>query len=368
MRRVVAALVSGALLAAATALTPSPTWAEPRAAQQASLPPAEAGVRASDVAAFETSTDVLRWISTYRSRRDPDRVAAAYRTASRTGALKEPSTAGIYVGFLAGLIGAAPGDADRLIDAVLPIGPSDRWVVVRAIAYSGHPEWKRLLASLAPRIPQYGAMIEGYLGGSSPTLSQLAMPRKLPFWERWRDALFRTDDDAALAPGPAVIDTLWGVYFATGEADPIERIVALLPWSNDHDDLERLIIGSMAKFTLAANAARDPALHALLEAQLSAHKSAEITTILHEVVAAADENDVDRVRQNALTAIDTLQRKDAQAATEPGPASTVWSRIGDGMMSLGCLAATAVGQAAFGARCLVDGTGHTALGYRERRE
>jgi len=42
-----------------------------------------------------------------------------------------------------------------------------------------------------------------------------------------------------------VIDVLWGYYFATGNREPIQRIVGALALSTDKNDVEKLTIGSM---------------------------------------------------------------------------------------------------------------------------
>ena len=57
--------------------------------------------------------------------------------------------------------------------------------------------------------------------------------------------------------GAYVIDALWGYYFATGRREPIQRIVGALALSEDKNDVEKLTIGSMAKWTLATNASRE---------------------------------------------------------------------------------------------------------------
>ena len=57
---------------------------------------------------------------------------------------------------------------------MLPIEPADHWVLVRAIAYSGLPNWKELLVTFVDRMPTRRAMIDKYLDGKLPTLDQIA--------------------------------------------------------------------------------------------------------------------------------------------------------------------------------------------------
>ena len=53
------------------------------------------------------------------------------------GAFKDPESAGAYVGFIAGVIGANPERAEELIGKMFPLPEENHWVIVRAIAYSG---------------------------------------------------------------------------------------------------------------------------------------------------------------------------------------------------------------------------------------
>src|SRR5262252_7715132 len=100
-----------------------------------------------------TSLDaVSKWISSYRSKPEPARLPTAVRALSQLGAFKDVESSGVYVGFIAGVISANPAKAVALIAKMLPIAPVDEWVIVRAIAYSGHHQWKDLLRQVAPRL------------------------------------------------------------------------------------------------------------------------------------------------------------------------------------------------------------------------
>ena len=116
-----------------------------------------------------TSTDaVLRWINAYRAKPDPKGVPLAMRALSRLGALTDPERAGVYLGFLAGILGSNPDKAETIISETLAMRPDDHWIIVRAIAYSGMPNWKQLLVKFKARIPARRAMIDKYLVGKVP--------------------------------------------------------------------------------------------------------------------------------------------------------------------------------------------------------
>jgi hypothetical protein len=123
---------------------------------------------------------VQQWIYNYRAKPDPAHVPAAVRVLFKTQTFKDPETSGIYLGFIAGAIGANPAKAEQLVSSFFPVPAEDEWVVVRAIAYSGLPEWKSLLSNVAPRMPGRRVMIDDYLSGKLPTLGEIPLEEARP--------------------------------------------------------------------------------------------------------------------------------------------------------------------------------------------
>src|SRR3954467_5197455 len=188
----------------------------------------------------------------------PRRRPAAVKALSRLSGFKDPETAGAYVGFMAGAIAANPHRAEELVAKMFPLPDGDQWAVVRAIAYSGHPQWQALLRKFADRMPSRRAMIDKYLAGKLPTLYQVSFDGKPSTWQALRSyvSLSKKPKEVALKPSSELLDTYWGVYFANSTYRQISRIIMMATWSKDDDSVERLTLGSMAKYTLAANATR----------------------------------------------------------------------------------------------------------------
>jgi len=308
-----------------------------------------------------TSLDaVSRWISNYRAKPEPARLPDAVRALSQLGTFKDPESSGVYVGFIAGVISANPARAEDLIGKMFPIEPAEQWTIVRAIAYSGHPEWKGLLQKFAPRMPLRQVMINKYLEGRLPTLDEIPLEKKSPtLWDKVRGQ-FQSDKEVkptetTLDKSPELLDTLWGYYFGTGTYGPVARIIALLPWSNDRDSLDKLTIGSMAKYTLASNAARDPALLSMLK-RASKNQPKNVTVVLDEVIDASETMETTRLRKNALAALEELKRKG------PGYKRDIsnWGQVGQGALALGCIAAAVTGHVELGIPCVVGGAASSA--------
>jgi len=310
------------------------------------------------LADLTTSEAILSWINGYRQKPAPIEVPLAMQKLSRLGAFNTPERAAVYVGFLAGVIAANPQRAEEILARTMAVEVNDRWIVLRAIAYSGLPDWPVLMRRFALRLPRYETLSDKYIGGRLATLAQFSVAPSPSGLERMQKSLHLdkvfggAPRKLTLAPSPEVLDMLWGYYFATGGYGAILDIVDMLPLSADHDDAERLTIGSMAKYTLATNALRDAGLLAMLKMTRKARDLPKLTaTALDEVIDAAETVDTARVRREALAALDELRAK--------GPAykraTSWWAFLGQSAIAGGCLAAAALGQVEFGIPCVVGG-------------
>jgi hypothetical protein len=269
-------------------------------------------VAASPPGAGLNSTDsILKWINDYRHKPDPESLPAVVRALSAMQAFKDAETSGPYVGFIAGVLGANPDRAEDLIAKMLPVTPSDHWVLVRAIVYSGLPAWRELLATFVDRMPMRRAMIDKYLDGKLPTLAQIDYQTVKPgMLDKIKVSLHLEKERkkaVALAPTPELIDVLWGYYLATGSYGPIQRVIKLLPLVNDKDNVDNLTTGSAAKFTLASNAVRDADLLAMLKSSAKTQPK-DVAVVLDDIVETAETVDTVHMRKESLAAIEELKQ------------------------------------------------------------
>ena len=339
LRRATAALV--AVLAVAIVLV-APAVAVPRPS-----------------AALNSTDAILKWINAYRAKPEPEALPVLVRALSERQAFKDAETSGAYLGFIAGVLGANPDRAAMLVANMLPIAPADHWVLVRAIAYSGLPNWKELLATFVDRMPTRRAMIDKYLDGKLPTLDQIdyqpAKPGMLDKVKRVLKIGNGGKKAVAIAPSPELIDVLWGSYLATGSDRPIIRIIKLLPLAKDKDSVDYLTTGSAAKFTLASNAVRDLRLLAILKREVKNQPEA-VVAVLNEVIETAETVDTARMRKESLAAIDELKQKGPDSKRE----LTGWGQVGQGALAMGCVVAAATGQIELGIPCVVGGAAYSA--------
>ncbi len=282
--------------------------------------------------AFTSTEAIARWINQYRQKPEPKLLPQAVKAMSAGGVFKDGDTSGLYVGFVAGVLGANPTMADKLVSEMFPLPPEDHIAVIKALAYSGLPNWKKRLQAVAERMPARASVVDKYLNDKLPDILSLQ-----------------------LDSGPAPLDVMWGLYFATGNYEPVLRIISVLSWSKDANKVERLTIGSMAKWTLASNAARDMDLLRLLKTSVQ-HEPKENAAILREVIEAADLGETGKIRKDAMTAIDTLKVKGSEKARN----YAWWGQAGQTALALGCITAGALGAVVVGVPCVIGGALSTA--------
>jgi hypothetical protein len=281
---------------------------------------------------FHSTEELLKWINNYRKNPEPRRVPEAVKAMSALGATKDMDQAGIYIGFTAGALGANPDKAEDLVTKMFPMPPEDQVVIIKAIAYSGLAGWRDLMKKFVERMPARKELIEKFLYGNKPVLTELSMKK-----------------DAS------VIDLNWGVYFATGWEAPVRRIVSALEFSLDKNEVDTLTVGAMAKWTLAQNASRNEDLLLLLK-KISGDSSPAVRKPLNEVIDAAETLELSKLRKDALASIDELKAKGPENVRD----YNWWGQAGQTVLALGCVAAGALGQVEFGIPCVVGGAASTA--------
>jgi hypothetical protein len=296
------------------------------------MPHRAAADDAAKTFAAADAAGIQSWIAAYRADPNPDAVPLLVKAIAAKGLLQEQDRAGIYIGFVAGVLADNQASAEKLVTAMFPMPPPAQVLIIKAIAYSGLPEWKDLLGRFVERMPARQILIRKYLYGNEPTLATLP-----------------------LDTGPQVLDAWWGYYFATGRYEPVLRIMRALEWADDKDNLERLTVGSMAKWTLASHAANDKHLLDFCRAEVN-RQPKKTAAVLKDIVAAAETFETGRIRKEAVAAINELKAKGPETKRK----WAWWGEIGQMALSVGCVAAAATGQTYLGLPCIIGGAASSA--------
>lgn len=326
------------------------------------LVPASVSAAPSRLSEQASREDILGWINNYRHKPEPDRMPTAVRALSRLGLLTDSETAGVYAGFVAGVLGANPERADVLVARMFPLRPEHQWLVVRAIAYSGLKDWQKLLARHAERMPSRRAMIDKFTAGMLPTLDQAPIEKDETWGEKVRGQLplakyfAKPKTDVALDLSPDLLDTLWGHYYATGHYRPLSRIILMTRWHKERDVLEKLTLGSVSKYTLAINASRNADLLATLKWASTQQQPEGVQAALKDAIEAAETLETGKLRAEANASIEEFKRKGPGIRRD----ISLWGQVGEGALALGCIAAAITAQVEFALPCVIGGAATSA--------
>jgi hypothetical protein len=322
----------------------APPAAEP-APQQAAPQP----MVAAPLPTFSTPERLMNWIVDYRKHRNASRVPEAVHAMEELGLFADEEKAGFCTGFIAGVLGDNPKSGSALIARMFPLPDKDQAVIIKAIAYSGRPDWRDLLEKYRARMPLRGPLIDDYLAHRRGTLME-----------------------ADLAQGSPIIYTLWGYYVATGHYEPVVRIMQALRWSKNADDhsfswskiwagwksdpsaVDKITTGGTAKWTLASYGERNRDLLALYRAEYD-RQPEDIARPLKDVIEAAEVFESEKVRKDQFGAIQDAQKM--QATNEAGMSKA--ATAGSIAIATGCVAASALGQVYIAVPCVIGGALYT---------
>ena len=320
MRFVFAALWA-ALFVGSVSAEPSPAAAKRSQPQGAAQPRGPAPE-------FASAEAMLLWLDRYHLDPAPGRLPEAVRQMVRLGLLKDPEKSGMFVGFIAGILGDNPADAEKLLLKMFPLPPEDQGALIMALVYSGLPDWKEIATrDLVERMPARQVLLRKHLYGKHVPL--LEVP---------------------LDSGTEMLDILWGFYLATGQTRPVLRMLSALPWSVEKKDVMKLTVGGVAKWTLATYASHDKALLDELRRAVSSQPK-DVQAPLREVIKSAESFETHKIRKEMVEAIEDLKRRGPQP-------DGVWAKaanVGSVAIAVGCIAASVTGHAELGVPCIITG-------------
>ena len=339
---------------------PAPSGSAPPASLEASqigMPDYSGQVSASTaIPEFASAERLLDWVSNYRDQPQYWKVPAAVHAMRDHRLFTDEEQRWFCIGFIAGVLGTNPKDGPGLIPKMFPMPPKEQEVIVRAIAYSGRPDWQDLLVKSAAKMPLRKPLIDDMLDGRRPTLQAMALDTE----------------------GAKAVYALWGYYVASGQHEPVVRIMQALQWSKgaqkkgffgklasgwgaDANNVEKVTTGGTAKWTLASYAERDRELIRLYQAELK-NQPEEIAEPLKDVIEAAELFEAEKIRKEQYGAIEDAER---QQFTADAGMSKGWT-AGSIAIATGCMAASALGQAQIAVPCVIGGALYSGAGKLAR--
>jgi len=225
------------------------------------LPWAAAQAAPLDLSTVESAA---QWLTHYYEAPNPKLVSRAMLVLSKEGVFQKDESAAPTFGFLAGVLAKNKSIAPSLIKDLTALPEGEQKVLVLGIWYSGRPDTKKLLRGLLATMPQHKENIENLLHSEPLRLTQIPLEQ-----------------------GPWVLDALWGNFMATGDAEPVKRVMEALPWVGVESHLPQYAVGNAARWSLASHAAQHRRVLALCREQVKVQPP-EVANVLKEVIASAE--------------------------------------------------------------------------------
>ena len=146
------------------------------------------------------------WITHYYKDPSPDRFVAEVRRLSRTGIMSRRGARGPLTAFLSRILNANPDHIKQWVDALMELPEEDKNILLDATWYSDTKEGRQYLKDKGS---------SEHFKMDAPDILELDLTT------------------------PGTLDMLWGYFMATGQKEPIFRIVKALELGKFQGALER---------------------------------------------------------------------------------------------------------------------------------
>ena len=218
---------------------------------------------ASANAGFKSQEELGNWVTYYYMNPTPSQTPDAIEYMSQSGWLDNDKSMSPIFGFLAGVFRSNPEQVPGWVERLSNLSEPHFGVVVLGLWYADLPESQKRVYELLERHRQLKEELAFlYKGAPMPI-------EKIP-----------------LEQGPWVLDALWGDFMATGNRAPVVRIMSTLPWIDVKGDVNRLLVGAAARWSLTSNAVQHKRIMEFCEEEVKA-QPAEVAGKLREVIESA---------------------------------------------------------------------------------
>lgn len=194
---------------------------------------------------FESIDAFGEWSTYYYLHPDPAKIPGAIRFFSDTLAPKFPNTRMPFTAFFSALFKKSDDLAEAAFNDISANGTENAKIfLINAFWLTDTAKSRHLLNQAKTRWE--GDRIEGIVGRliQNPPEDLMKVPVETP----------------------QTLDMLWSTFFATGDSEPVERIISVLPEAeNGHG--QEIIVGNAAKWSLASNSRQHKRVNEICKAK-----------------------------------------------------------------------------------------------------
>ena len=214
---------------------------------------------------FTSQDDLQKWVTYYYLNPEPHKVPAAVQYLSQSGMLDRENPVPPILGFLAGAFQNNPDQLSSWLDELSSLPEPHLGIVLIGLWYAELPNSGERVHSTLENYPSLAEQYEFIAHGDPIGVTEIPLEQ-----------------------GPWVLDVLWGNFMATGDKQPIIRIMAALPWENVEGDVNRLMVGGAANWSLSSNARQHEKVRQICEEEVN-HQPEEVAQKLRAVLDGLSE-------------------------------------------------------------------------------
>ncbi|MDT3778607.1 hypothetical protein PJI16_13655 [Nitrospira sp. MA-1] len=182
-------------------------------------------------AEWQTKEEFTKWMTYYYLNPEPEKISSAIQYLSDQNILDDTKAFPPTFGFLSGIFNANENQVTQWMETFKTLPDSKYRVMVLSLWYANFTNSK--------------TRVHGILQKRQTLTDDL-------------NILFENNPmsvtEIPLEKGAWVLDSLWGNFMATGNKEPVARIIEALPWFDVKGDWNRLMIGRAAAWSLTSNA------------------------------------------------------------------------------------------------------------------
>lgn len=210
------------------------------------------------------------WTTYYYNNPEPDKIAPVLKVITDRGYFENDNAQAPLTGFFTEVFIANP---ERISAWVKPyIGIPKRHILYSALWMCDSAQCRAVLEQMAKaESPEEAKKISALLASPPPTIESMSINN------------------------PAALDYLWGRFMASGSAAPVERIIDQMKLAGSKENVEAMLIGGAAQWSVLANARQHKKV---LEIVKNRRNNADPQTkaLLNEILASINAENTSNAR------------------------------------------------------------------------
>ena len=210
------------------------------------------------------------WMAYYYLNPEPDKIALALETITSKGFFENDDVQAPLSGFFSEVFIANPKRISAWVEPY--IGVSKRHILYSALWASNSTQGRAALERMAKaESPEQAKKIRSLLASPPPTVESMSIN------------------------SPAALDYLWGHFMASGSVAPVNRIIDQMKLADSKGNVEAMLIGGAAQWSVSANARQHKKVLEIVKAR-SGTADPQTKKLLNKILAGINAENIKNAR------------------------------------------------------------------------